>query len=153
MPKWSARSIIEVQKRVDSVPDVLLLLEMLDYDDDIAKQNGYKDLYSLAVHIYTFIDTYYDYNINTRDEHVNSLLAPIPSLKKRIPEAFVIMFTWIGSLSLLLIIGTTLWIAGFRSPEITTMISVQHFPRIGSYGRPLANIQLIVYVKLFARKC
>ena len=86
--QMAARSIVEVQKRVDSVPDLLVLLEVLDYNDDIAKQNGYKDLYSLAVHIYTFIDAYYDYNINTRDEHVNSLLAPIPSLKKRIPEAF-----------------------------------------------------------------
>jgi hypothetical protein len=141
--QMAARSIVEVQKRVDSIPDLLVLLEMLDYNDDIAKQNGYKDLYSLAVHIYTFIDTYYDYNINLRDEHVNSLLAPIPSLKKRIPEAFVIMFTWIGSLLLLLIIGTTLWIAGFRSPDITTMILLSTFLGLAVMEGPWQTFNLL----------
>ena len=141
--QMAARSIVEVQNRVDSVPDLLVLLEVLDYNDAIAKQNGYKDLYSLAVHIYTFIDAYYDYNINTRDEHVKSLLAPIPSLKKRIPEAFVIMFTWIGSLLLLLIIGTTLWIAGFRSPDITTMILLSTFLGLAVMEGPWQTFNLL----------
>jgi hypothetical protein len=139
----AARSIIEIQTKVHSIADVLVYLELHGYDDDNVKKNGYKDLYSLAAYIYTFIDTFYDKNITRREEYANSLLAPIPSLKRRIPEAFVMMFTWIGSLLLLLIIGTSLWIAGFRTPDVTTMILLSTFLGLAVMEGPWQTFNLL----------
>jgi hypothetical protein len=126
--KKAARSMIELQVPlvINTVADVMLFLEIQGYNDNIAKENGFENLYSLAKYIYNFIDIYSKKNFN-REAHIKSLLAPIPSLIRRIPKALVLMLTWVGSLLLLLLIGTSLWMMGFRSEDVTTMLQLGAF--------------------------
>ena len=126
--KKAARSIIELQVPlvINTVADVMLFLETQGYDDNIAKENGYENLYSLAKYIFNFIDIYSKKNFD-KEAHIKSLLAPVPSLIRRIPKALVLMLAWAGSLLLLLIIGTSLWMMGFRSEDVTTMLQLGVF--------------------------
>jgi hypothetical protein len=126
--KKAARSIIELQVPlvINTVADVMLFLETQGYDDNIAKENGYENLYSLAKYIFNFIDIYSKKNFD-KEAHIKSLLAPVPSLIRRIPKALVLMLAWAGSLLLLLIIGTSLWMMGFRSVDVTTMLQLGVF--------------------------
>jgi hypothetical protein len=126
--KKAARSITELQVPlvINTVPDVMLFLETQGYDDNIAKENGYENLYSLAKYIFNFIDIYSKKNFD-KEAHIKSLLAPVPSLIRRIPKALVLMLAWAGSLLLLLIIGTSLWMMGFRSIDVTTMLQLGVF--------------------------
>ncbi len=126
--KKAARSMVELQLPLvmNTVADVLVFLEIRGYNDNIAKENGYENLYSLAKYIYNFIDIYSNKNFD-KEDHLKSLLAPVPSLIRRIPKALVLMLTWVGSLLLLLIIGTSLWMMGFRSEDVTTMFLLGTF--------------------------
>ena len=122
-----ARSITEIQQRVDSVADILLFLELQAYDDSVAKENGYESLYDLAKHVYPFIDMYSNKNARSKEEYLASQFSKVQSLMRRIPTALVLMFSWVGSFLLLLVIGVALWLVGFTSPDVRTMIMFSSF--------------------------
>jgi hypothetical protein len=122
-----ARSITEIQQRVDTVADILLFLELQAYDDSVAKENGYESLHDLAKHVYPFIDMYSNKNARSKEEYLASLFSDVQSLMRRIPTALVLMFSWIGSFLLLLVIGVALWLVGFTSQDVRTMIMFSSF--------------------------
>jgi hypothetical protein len=78
-----ARSIKEISRNVNSITDVFMFLEVLGYDDDSVKKRGFKDMMSLATHIYGFID-FFRNRVEPNDGDI-----PIPSVRNRIAEVLL----------------------------------------------------------------
>jgi hypothetical protein len=112
----AARSITEVQRNINTVADVFVLLEVLGYNKDVIMKNGFEDQYDLARYIYKFIDAYDDKNV----ENSQSALLKVPSTRFRIVEGVSMMFPWLSSLGLLFISGISLWMAWVLPAEVST---------------------------------
>ena len=97
----AARSIVEIERNVNNVADIMVLLDVLGYNDKISAENGYESLYNLAKNIQGFIENYDDKEKNAA-EIVNTFDTPIPTKKNLFSEGIGMMFPWIGSLILLI---------------------------------------------------
>ncbi len=109
----AARSVAEVQPSIDNIGDAMVFLEVLGYTDKVAIQHGFEDLFDMAKHVYAFTDYY----AGTRPV---APLLQVPSSKRRATEALSLAFPWIGSWSMLIVFGVSLWLSGTLSPEVTT---------------------------------
>jgi len=113
-----ARSIKEISRNVNSITDVFMFLEVLGYDDDSVKKRGFKDMMSLATHIYGFID-FFRNRVEPNDGDI-----PIPSVRSRIAEGLAITFQWFGPLMLLFLTGASFWIVmGLPLQSSTALIT------------------------------
>ncbi|MFY3740752.1 MAG: hypothetical protein HMLIMOIP_001195 [Candidatus Nitrosomirales archaeon] len=112
----AARSVTAVQHNINTVADVVVLLEVLGYNKDVIMKNGFEDQYDLARYIYEFIDVYDDKNA----ENSQSSLLKVPSTRIRIVEGVSMMFPWLSSLAVLFISGVSLWMAWVLPAEVST---------------------------------
>lgn len=113
----TARSIAEIQQSVNNMADVLVFLEVLGYDDRIAKKNGFGSLHELAKYVYNFVDAYDD---GGRRPAPDSFAMEVPSTKRRLAESLSMIFPWLGSLVLLFVTGVSLWMAWGLPADVTT---------------------------------
>jgi hypothetical protein len=111
----TARSISEIQQSVNNMADVLVFLEVLGYDDETARKNGFESLNELAEYVYNFIDAYDD-----KSGPSGSITMEVPSTKRRLAESLSMIFPWLGSLALLFMTGVSLWMAWGLPAGVTT---------------------------------
>jgi hypothetical protein len=114
----TARSIVEIQQGVNNLADIVVLLEVLGYNNDIITKNGFQNIIELSKYIYDFIDLYYDEQQDK--ESIQLLTTTIPSTKQRFAEGLGMIFPWLGSLVLLFLTGISLWMALSLPKELTT---------------------------------
>src|SRR5919204_2162067 len=87
----TARSIAEIQQSVNNMADVMVFLEVLGYDETVAKKNGFENLHELAKYVYNFVDAYDEFS-----ESSNSFELEVPRTKKRLAEGLAMTFPWLG---------------------------------------------------------
>lgn len=107
----ASRSICEIQHDVSTISDVLLFLEILGYNDDIASKNGFLNLCSLAGYVFKIIRYYEKNSTQEKEQLKKSVSSPLPTTKTRLFESFALVFPWLGSLTLLFVFGASLWMA------------------------------------------
>lgn len=113
----AARSVSEIQHGVNNIADVIVFLEILGYDDRIAKENGFAGgMAALANYIYPFLDHYE--NENDAPDW-SSMSSPVPDKRKRLFEALAIHTPWLGALVILNMTGFSLWMAQGLPADIT----------------------------------
>lgn len=110
-----ARSIAEIQSNVNNMADVVVLLEVLGYNDNDAKKHGFENLEALGRYVYDFVDAYEEKEI---DWSAGKLA--VSSKTRRLKESLTMMFPWIGSLVLLAVAGVSLWMAWGLPAAVTT---------------------------------
>jgi hypothetical protein len=108
-----ARSIMEVQPNVNSIGDVLVFLEVLGYTNKAVRENGYENLYDLSKQAYDFIGYF------TEPVSIDSSLN-IPRKGRRIVEAVALTFPFVGSWSLLILFGVSLWLSSILPLQVAT---------------------------------
>jgi hypothetical protein len=154
----AARSVAELQPRVNNVADVMLFLEVLGYSKEDAIRNGFGSLFDLAREIFGFVDI-----LEPKDQGrfvSQENLVKVPSAARRVAEGFAITFGWLGSLLLLFVVGFSLWlslilpldiitpfIAGLFVGLLVTEGPLQGFNRLFSFyynQRNLAEAKLIL---------
>jgi hypothetical protein len=122
----ASRSILEIQQTVDNIPDIVILLQVLGYNDDTVRKNGFDTRYQLAYYIHNIIDYYHsdddNNNISKKQKIVDILFFPIPSIKQRIAEALIYIAPFLGSLMMLYITGVSLWMSRRISPDVTVAL-------------------------------
>ncbi len=121
-----ARSIIEIESNVNNTADVVVLLEVLGYSNDMVAKYGFRDLAALADYIYNFLDAYEDKE-KSKEDYVKTFTVPIENLNQRIAEGLGLIFPWLGSLALLFITGISLWMTWGLPQEISTALIVGVF--------------------------
>lgn len=114
----TARSIVTIQQGVNNLADIVVLLEVLGYNNDLVTKNGFQNIAELAKYIYDFIDLYY--NEQQDKDSMGLLSTPIPTAKQRLAEGLGMIFPWLGSLVLLFLTGVSLWMALSLPKELTT---------------------------------
>jgi hypothetical protein len=131
-----ARSIAEIQQNISSAADVMIFLEILGYDDEMANRMGYHDLVTLArfvfpnVHFYSQLEkesliracrttSYNNASQLNHDQPIN-YVSCLPSLRTRIQEGFGIALPWLSSLFVLYAMGISLWMSGLLPTRVTT---------------------------------
>ncbi|HJU14663.1 MAG TPA: hypothetical protein VJ792_09440 [Candidatus Nitrosotalea sp.] len=118
-----ARSIVEVQPNINNTADIVVLLECLGYRVETLIQYGFENFYTLAKHLYDFIDVY-ETRDKSEDLFVKSFTMDLPKVSKRISEGVGMVFPWLGSLALLFITGVSLWMAmGFPASVTTAFVA------------------------------
>ncbi|HVB12380.1 MAG TPA: hypothetical protein VNE86_04550, partial [Nitrososphaerales archaeon] len=118
----TARSVVEIQPNIDTVADIVVFLEVLGYTDKIAADNGFTDLFELSKRLYDFIDFYVDPK-KTRVVSQSSVTTA-PTVRRRLSEALVMTFPWLGALAILYVFGVSLWLAwGLPLSTVTALIS------------------------------
>jgi hypothetical protein len=118
----AARTIIEVQDNINSVADIAFLLEVSGITKKDLRENGFGDMYSLAVYISDFID-FHEIRKRVESEAADPFLSVIPSLKTRLVESLALTFPWSGTMTMLYISGISLWMAsGLSAPTLTALI-------------------------------
>lgn len=117
----AARTIIEAQDNIESVTDIAILLEVMGITKDELEQNGFENIYDLAVYINGFVE-FFEVKQDEK-EVINSFLVKVPSKKKRMVESVAMIFPWLASLALFLVSGVSLWMAsGLPSEDITVLM-------------------------------
>ena len=118
----TARSVVEIQPNIDTVADIVVFLEVLGYTDKTAADNGFTDLFDLSRRLYDFIDFYVDPKKSRVVSQSSSLTAP--TIRRRLSEALVMSFPWLGALAVLYVFGVSLWLAwGLPLSTVTALIS------------------------------
>ena len=147
----AARSVAELQPRVNNVADVMLFLEVLGYTKEDAARYGFANLFDLAREIYEFVD------ILEPGEQKRIIsqeaLIKVPSAGKRLAEGVALSFGWLGSLVLLFVVGfslflslilplsvITVFIAGLFTGLLVTEGPLQGFNRLFSFYYNQRNI-------------
>ncbi|HVC27466.1 MAG TPA: hypothetical protein VND40_04840 [Nitrososphaerales archaeon] len=105
----AARSVAELQPKVNNVADVMVFLEVLGYTRGDALQNGFDDLNGVAREVYEFLDmlqTDEGVPASSRESYVE-----VPTTATRIAEGLALSFGWIGALVLLFVAGVSLWLS------------------------------------------
>lgn len=116
----ATRSIAEIQQTVNNIADVVILLQVLGYNDDTVIKNGFDTPYQLANYVYNIIDYYDDANnISKKEKIFDSLFVPVQSIKQRIAEALIFISPFLGSLMILYVTGLSLWMSRRLSPDVT----------------------------------
>ncbi len=118
----TARSIAEIQPSLDSVPEIVVFLEVLGYNNKTAAENGFKDLYQVAGHLYGSLDHYMDRD-KARLTQERSMTIAIPSVGARVGQGLSLTFPWMGSLAVLYFFGVSLWLVwGLPLTIVTSLI-------------------------------
>jgi hypothetical protein len=118
----TARSIAEIQPSLDSVPEIVVFLEVLGYNNKTAVENGFKDLYEVAGHLYGSLDHYMDRDA-ARLTQERSMALIIPSVSRRLAQGLSLTFPWMGSLAVLYFFGVSLWLVwGLPIAIVTSLI-------------------------------
>ena len=118
----TARSIAEIQPSLDSVPEIVVFLEVLGYNNKTAVENGFRDLYDVAGHLYGSLDHYMDRE-KARVTQEGSMTLTISSPGRRLAQGLSLTFPWIGSLAVLYFFGVSLWLVwGLPLAIITSLI-------------------------------
>jgi hypothetical protein len=115
----AARSVAELQSKVNSVADVMVFLEVLGYTRQDAQLHGFEDLKDLSQEIYGFIDM-----LEPGEETqvmTHELYIEVPTTASRLAEGFALSFGWIGSLLVLFIAGASLWLSLLLPLDVTTV--------------------------------
>ena len=115
----AARSVAELQPKVNNVADVVVFLEVLGYTRDDALRNGFDDLNGVAREVYEFLDnlqTDEDVPASSRESYVE-----IPTTATRIAQGLALSFGWIGALILLFVAGVSLWLSLVLPLDIVTV--------------------------------
>jgi hypothetical protein len=143
----TARSIAEIQQSVNNMADVLVFLEILGYDENLVRRNGFSSMHHLAEYVYDFVDAYDDKDKET------SIAVPVLGRGRRIAEGLSMVFPWLGALVVLFVTGVSLWMAWGLPADITTMFLggvflglaiteglLQNFQRLFSFYYSQTNI-------------
>ena len=138
----TARSIAEVQPSLDTVPEVVVFLEVLGYTNATAVKNGFRDLFDVADHLYPVLDHYVDREETMRDQQ-ESMLLPVPSVGRRLARGVGLVFPWLGSLMVLLFFGVSLWLVFGLPLFFTTSLIVGLFLGLLASEGPVQLFQRI----------
>ena len=115
----AARSVAELQPKVNNVADVAVFLEVLGYTRADALRNGFRDLNEVAREIYEFLDVFQE------DEEAppssREAYLEIPTTATRIAEGLALSFGWLGALVLLFIAGVSLWLSLVLPLKVVTV--------------------------------
>ncbi len=122
----AARSVAEIQPNVINLADIVVFLEILGYTKKSVMKMGFKDVFELANYVNDFIDAY-EWKGNTQKEFLKSLTMPVPSLTRRVAEWLSMIFPLLGSLVMLSITGTSLWMASGLPIQVTTAFVIGVF--------------------------
>ena len=115
-----SRSMAELQSNVNNHADVVVLLEVLGYNDRDARREGFSGLFELAQQVYSTVE-YYDEPAS--DSPVRERAAPVPSARKRLIESLSLATPWLGALALLYAFGVSLWLAwGLPIASVTALM-------------------------------
>jgi hypothetical protein len=104
----AARTIIEAQENIESVTDIAILLEVMGITKEDLEQNGFNDIYDLAVYINRFIE-FYEVKQKDESKFTDEFLSKIPSNKAKLVESLAMIFPWLASLALFFVSGVSLW--------------------------------------------
>jgi hypothetical protein len=147
----AARSVAELQPKVNNIADVMVFLEVLGYTRDDALRHGFSDLHELSRRIYEFLDIL-EHGEEGQPETSGSLIA-IPTTARRLAEGFALSFGWLGSLVVLFLAGVSLWLslimplkyttafmAGLFAGLFVTEGPLQGFNRLFSFYHNMGNL-------------
>lgn len=115
----AARSVAELQPKVNNVADVLVFLEILGYTNQDALHNGFDDLLDMSRRIYEFVDIFeprVEDGPGSLDAYVK-----VPTIARRLGEGFALSFGWLGSLLILFVAGVSLWLSLLLPLKVTTV--------------------------------
>ncbi len=115
----AARSVAELQPKVNNVADVMVFLEILGYTKQDALRNGFEDLMGLSREIYEFLDIL-EVGPENKAKSLDAYIK-VPAITRRLAEGFALSFGWLGSLLLLFIAGVSLWLSLLLPLKITTV--------------------------------
>ena len=138
-----ARSIIEIQPKVNNIADIAVFLEVLGYNKEIIQKYGFNDSYDLANYVYDFIDVY-EIPDESKKKFVQSSTIEIPSLQRRVAEGVSLVFPWLASLAILFVAGVSLWMAWNLPIQIATAFIIGIF-----LGMAIAEAPIQAFSKLF----
>jgi hypothetical protein len=117
-----SRSIAELQSNVNNLADVMVFLEVLGYNGQDAKREGFSGLFELAQRVYERVE-YYDEVGPGDDSTARARALPVPSVRKRLIESLSLATPWLGGLALLYAFGVSLWLAwGLPLASVTALI-------------------------------
>jgi hypothetical protein len=133
----AARSVAELQPKVNNVADVMVFLEVLGYTRQDALRNGFDDLNGVARVVYEFLDvlqTDEDAPASSRDAYIE-----VPTTATRIAEGLALSFGWIGALVLLFVTGVSLWLSLVLPLKVVTVFMGGLFTGLFITAGPLAG--------------
>ena len=115
----AARSVSELQPKVNSVADVMVFLEVLGYTREDAVKHGFVDLNEVSREVYEFLDFMEakdDAHAGSRDSYLE-----VPTTATRVAEGLALSFGWLGALILLFVAGVSLWLSLVLPLQIVTV--------------------------------
>jgi hypothetical protein len=139
----TARSITEIQPSLDSVPEIVVFLEVLGYNNKTAVDNGFKNLFEVASHLYGSLDHYMDRD-QARLTQERSMALDIPSVGHRLAQGLSLTFPWMGSLAVLYFFGVSLWLVWGLPIAIVTSLIVGVFLGLLLSEGPMQLFQRLV---------
>lgn len=122
----AARTIIEAEENIESVTDIAVLLEVMGITKEDLEQNGFKDIYDLAVYINNFIE-FYEVKQKDESKFTDELLSKIPSNKTKLMESLAMIFPWLASLALFFVSGVSLWMVSRLPTDYITALMIGVF--------------------------
>ncbi len=132
----AARSVSELQPKVNNVADVIVFLEILGYTKQDALRHGFSDLRDLSEEIYQSLDLVEGgeetYPAASMDAYVK-----VPPTAKRIAEGLALSFGWVSSLLVLFIVGVSLWLSLIFPLKVATAFMAGLFAGIFVTEGPL----------------
>ncbi len=135
----AARTIIEAQENIESVIDIAVLLEVMGITKEDLEQNGFNDIYDLAVYINNFIE-FYEVK-KDESEFADELLSEIPSKKTVLAESLAMIFPWLASIALFFVSGVSLWMVSRLPTSYMTALMIGVFLGIFITQGPLDVFQ------------
>jgi hypothetical protein len=133
----AARSVAELQPKVNNVADVAVFLEVLGYTKADASRNGFEDLNGVAREIYEFLDILQvdeEAPASSRESYVE-----IPTTATRIAEGLALSFGWLGALVLLFVTGVSLWLSLVLPLKVVTVFMGGLFTGLFITAGPLSG--------------
>jgi hypothetical protein len=141
----AARSIIEVQDSIESVADIVILLEVTGITKEDLEQNGFNNMYDLAVYINSFID-FYEMRKKDKSKFMDAFLREVPSKKTKLMESLAMIFPWVSSLALFFVSGVSLWMVSRLPTDDITALMIGVFLGIFITEGPLAMFQRLFVI-------
>ena len=121
----AARSLSELQANVNNLADVMVFLEILGYNDSVARKGGLSGMFELCERVFERVD-FYD-----EGEHGSSSppepAVEVPSARRRLIESLGLATPWLGALALLYVFGVSLWLAWVLPLDAVTALMVGVF--------------------------
>ncbi|MFI5422261.1 MAG: hypothetical protein ACHQ1H_14965, partial [Nitrososphaerales archaeon] len=113
----AARSVSEVHGKVSSIPDLVIFLEILGYNDSLVAKYGFANVLDFARYIFDSIDYF---RADSTSENGTFPTTQIKSVYIRILEALALAFPIVAMLALLMFAGISLWMTRIFAISITT---------------------------------